>query len=82
MGEVAGIEPRLTRALSHPLRMKILDQLRAGVASSSELSQQLGTRQGVISYHAKVLVQYGCLELVHNAPREGAVVESYFGLPA
>lgn len=80
MGEVAGIEPRLTRALSHPMRLEILNCLRAGVASSSELSRQLGARQGVVSYHAKVLVQYGCLELVHNARREG-IVESYFGLP-
>jgi hypothetical protein len=61
--------------------MEILRCLRAGIASSSELARQLGARQGVISYHAKVLVHYGCLELVHNAPREGAVVESYFGLP-
>lgn len=80
MGEVPGIEPRLTRALSHPMRMEILNRLRAGAASSSELSEQLGARQGVIAYHAKVLVQYGCLELVHSAPREGAM-ESYFGLP-
>jgi DNA-binding transcriptional ArsR family regulator len=60
--------------------MEILNRLRAGAASSSELSEQLGARQGVISYHAKVLVQYGCLELTHNAPRGGAM-ESYFGLP-
>lgn len=80
MGEVPGIEPRLTRALSHPMRMEILQCLRAGVASSSELAQRLGARQGVISYHAKVLVQYGCLELVHNTPR-GRAVDSYFGLP-
>jgi DNA-binding transcriptional ArsR family regulator len=81
MGEVPGIEPRLTRALSHPMRLEILDRLRTGAASSSELSEQLGARQGVISYHAKVLVQYGCLELIHSAPRGGAV-ESYFGLPS
>lgn len=80
MGEVPGIEPRLARALSHPMRMEILNRLRAGAASSSELSEQLGARQGVISYHAKVLVQYGCLELIHSAPRGGAM-ESYFGLP-
>lgn len=80
MGEVPGIEPRLARALSHPMRMEILNRLRAGAASSTELSEQLGARQGVISYHAKVLVQYGCLELIHSAPRGGAM-ESYFGLP-
>lgn len=60
--------------------MEILNRLRAGDASSAELSEELGARQGVISYHAKVLVQYGCLQLVHSVPRGGAV-ESYFGLP-
>jgi len=62
------------------MRLEILNQLRTGVASSSELSEQLGARQGVVSYHAKVLVHYGCLQLIHSAPRGGAV-ESYFGLP-
>ncbi len=80
MGEVAGIEPRLTKAMSHPMRLEILQKLQGGVASSSELSEQLGARPGVVAYHAKVLVQYGCLELIHSAPRGGAM-ESYFGLP-
>lgn len=80
MGEVPGIEPRLTKALSHPMRMEILQKLQTGVASSTELSEQLGARPKVVAYHVKVLVQYGCLELIHSAPRGGAV-ESYFGLP-
>ena len=66
--------------MSHPIRMEILNRLRAGEASSAELSEQLGARQGVISYHAKVLLQYGCLQLIHSAPR-GVAVECYFGLP-
>ena len=79
MGEVAGIEPRLTKAMSHPMRIEILQKLQGGVASSTELSEQLGARPKVIAYHVKVLVQYGCLELIHSAPRGGAV-ESYFGV--
>ncbi len=79
MGEVPGIEPRLTKALSHPLRLEILQKLQAGAASSTELSEQLEARPKVVAYHVKVLVQYGCLELIHSAPRGGAV-ESYFGL--
>ena len=65
--------------MSHPLRIEILHKLQRGIASSTELSEQLGARPRVVAYHAKVLVQYGCLELVHSAPRGGAV-ESYFGL--
>jgi predicted transcriptional regulator len=80
MGEVAGIEPRLTKALSHPMRIEILQKLQRGVASSTELSRELGAQPKVVAYHVKVLVQYGCLELIHSAPQGGAV-ESYFGLP-
>ena len=61
------------------MRIEILQKLQAGIASSTELSEQLGARPKVVAYHAKVLVQYGCLELIHSAPRKGAV-ESYFGL--
>ena len=80
MREVATIEPRLTRAMEHPIRMGILQNLQSGVASATELSEQLGARQGVVSYHAKVLVHYGCLQLVHSTSRGGAV-DSYFRLP-
>ena len=79
MGEVSGIDPLLTKALSHPIRVEILQTLQGRVASSSELSRQLGAGHGVVAYHAKLLVQYGCLELVHSAPGRGAV-EHYFGL--
>jgi DNA-binding transcriptional ArsR family regulator len=81
MGEVAEIEPRLTKAMSHPMRIEILRKLQGGAASSAELSRQLEARPKVIAYHAKVLVQYGCLELIHTTPRGGTVVDSYFGLP-
>jgi DNA-binding transcriptional ArsR family regulator len=80
MGEVPGIEPRLTKAMSHPMRIEILRKLRGGVATLAELSEQLEARPKVVAYHVKVLVQYGCLELIHSAPQGGAV-ESYFGLP-
>lgn len=61
------------------MRIEILQKLHKGVASSTELSRELGAQPKVVAYHVKVLVQYGCLELVHSAPREGAV-ESYFGV--
>lgn len=66
--------------MEHPIRMGILQSLQGRVASATELSEQLGTRQGVVSYHAKVLVHYGCLQLVHRTSR-GSAVDSYFRLP-
>ncbi len=79
MEEVFWIDPLSTRALSHPIRVEILEVLQNRVASSAELSEQIGARQGVVSYHAKLLVHCGCLQLVHSALREGAV-ENYFSV--
>lgn len=66
--------------MEHPIRMGILHSVQNGVASATELSEQLGARQGVVSYHAKVLVHYGCLQLAHNTSR-GSAVDNYFRLP-
>lgn len=62
------------------MRIEILQKLQRGAASSTDLSRELGAQPKVVAYHVKVLVQYGCLELIHSAPQGGAV-ESYFGLP-
>jgi DNA-binding transcriptional ArsR family regulator len=73
------IDQELVKALSHPIRVEILEALQGRVASPTELSQEIDESLGVISYHAKTLVKCGCLELVHTEPRRGAV-EHFFGL--
>lgn len=73
------IDQELVKALSHPVRVEILEALQGRVASPTELSQEMDESLGVISYHAKTLVKCGCLELVHTEPRRGAV-EHFFGL--
>lgn len=73
------IDQELVKALSHPIRVEILEALQGRVASPTELSQEIDESLGVISYHAKTLVKCGCLELVHTEPRRGAI-EHFFGL--
>lgn len=73
------IDQELIKALSHPIRVEILEALQGRVASPTELSQEIDESLGVISYHAKTLVKCGCLELVHTEPRRGAI-EHFFGL--
>jgi DNA-binding transcriptional ArsR family regulator len=73
------IDPQLVKALSHPIRVEILQTLQGRIASSIELFEEIDERPGVVSYHAKMLVKYGCVELIHSAPRLGAV-ENYFGI--
>lgn len=70
----------LVRALSHPIRMEILEALQGRIASPAELSREMNQSLGVISYHAKTLVRCGCLELVHAEPRRGTL-ENFFGIP-
>jgi DNA-binding transcriptional ArsR family regulator len=72
-----GIEPRLIKALGHPLRQRILYTLGEGVASPSELSRKLGEPLGNVSYHVKILAECDAIELVKTAPVRGAVEHFY-----
>lgn len=48
------------RAVSHPLRMKLLGELRrSGPATSSELGRILGESSGSTSYHLRQLERFG-----------------------
>jgi DNA-binding transcriptional ArsR family regulator len=72
-------DQELAKALSHPIRVEILEALQGRVASAGELSQEMDQSLGVISYHAKTLVNCGCLELVQSKPARGSL-EHFFGL--
>jgi DNA-binding transcriptional ArsR family regulator len=72
-----GITEKLAKALAHPLRMRILTVLNEGVASPTQLSQQLGEPLGNVSYHVKTLLEFDCIELVKTEPRRGAVEHFY-----
>jgi DNA-binding transcriptional ArsR family regulator len=75
------IDPRLVRALAHPLRVKILEILTERVASPSLLSEELGAGLTHVAYHTRMLNQCDCLELVETAPRRGATEHFYKASP-
>jgi DNA-binding transcriptional ArsR family regulator len=75
----ARIDHELVRALSHPIRVNILEALQGRVGSPSELAKEMDESLGVVSYHTNTLVECGCLELVHTKPRRGAL-EHFFGV--
>jgi DNA-binding transcriptional ArsR family regulator len=51
------------RALSHPLRLELLDRLRTeGPATASLLAQRIGESSGATSYHLRQLARYGFVE--------------------
>ncbi|MDO8212823.1 transcriptional regulator [Conexibacter sp. CPCC 206217] len=71
-------DPRLIKALAHPLRIRILGILEEReMASPNELSDLLGVSLGVMSYHVRRLHALGFLELVKRTPRRGAIEHHY-----
>lgn len=50
-------------------------------ASPKELATQLGEKLGNVSYHVRILVRLGLIELVRETPRRGAVEHHYRSAP-
>jgi DNA-binding transcriptional ArsR family regulator len=66
-------DPGRLKALSHPLRRKILRQLSAhGPATSTTIGQVLGVNTGTSSYHLRLLEKHGFIEEIpeRSAGRE------------
>jgi DNA-binding transcriptional ArsR family regulator len=73
-----GTDHQLHKALSHPLRQRILQQLvEHGPASPKQIATALGERLGNVSYHVKMLRDLDCVELVDTRQRRGAIEHFY-----
>ena len=70
-------DPRVVKALNHPLRVEILRAIEENRASPVELSRRLDAPLGVVSYHVRVLADLGLIKLVKRTPRRGAVEHHY-----
>jgi DNA-binding transcriptional ArsR family regulator len=73
-------DPRLVKALAHPLRVQILGVLEERVASPSDLAEELGAPLGNVSYHVRQLHALGLIKLVKKTPRRGAIEHHYKAL--
>jgi DNA-binding transcriptional ArsR family regulator len=67
------VDPRLAKALSHPMRARILAILNERVASPNEIAAMIDERLPNVSYHVRALQELGCIELVRTAQRRGAI---------
>jgi DNA-binding transcriptional ArsR family regulator len=74
------VDPRLAKALSHPLRAHILVILNERVASPNEIAEMLGEPLPNVSYHVRALLDLDCVELVRTAQRRGAIEHYYRAL--
>ena len=52
----------MLKALAHPLRRRILAELRRGPASATTVAAALGKNTGVTSYHLRELARHGFVE--------------------
>lgn len=68
------------RALSHPIRVKILMGMNAPVRklSPSEFSEEAGVSMGLSAYHFRELAKAGCIEVVERVQRRGATEHRYY----
>jgi DNA-binding transcriptional ArsR family regulator len=67
----------VAKALSHPMRLRILHKLNQRVASPKVIADELGESLAVVSYHVKILAQLDCIELVETVQKRGALEHFY-----
>jgi DNA-binding transcriptional ArsR family regulator len=70
-------DPRLVKALAHPLRVQILAALQDRTASPSDLADELKAPLGNVSYHVRILAKLDLLKLVRKRQRRGAIEHLY-----
>jgi DNA-binding transcriptional ArsR family regulator len=72
------LDTSLAKALSHPLRLQILETLGLrGEGSPRRLAEELGERLPNVSYHVRILHELGFIELTRTAQRRGAIEHFY-----
>jgi DNA-binding transcriptional ArsR family regulator len=82
MHPITNIEdPRYVKAMSHPLRVRILALLEERTASPVELAGWLGATLGTTAYHVRTLERIGLIELVRETRVRGAVEHHYRAKP-
>jgi DNA-binding transcriptional ArsR family regulator len=70
-------DPRYVKAMSHPLRVRILAMLDERQASPNQLAGWLDASLGTVAYHVRTLLQLGLIELVDETRVRGAVEHHY-----
>jgi DNA-binding transcriptional ArsR family regulator len=77
-GRDRSLDPNLAKALSHPLRQRILERLSVGgEASPTQIARLLDARLPNVAYHVRVLLELNCIELVRTRQVRGALEHYY-----
>ena len=75
--EEAAAHKRLAAAISHPLRLQILDVLHRREASPRDIALEIGAKVGDVAYHVIRLRDVGAIELVRTEPTRGTLKHFY-----
>src|ERR1700742_2257839 len=70
-------DPRWLRAISHPIRIRLLAMLDEEAASPVVLASKLEQPLGTVAYHVRTLYDLGLLDLVSTRQRRGATEHYY-----
>jgi DNA-binding transcriptional ArsR family regulator len=70
-------DPRLVKALAHPLRVRILALLERGPATPKQVAAALGAPLENLSYHVRTLRDFGFIDLEERRMVRGAVEHQY-----
>jgi DNA-binding transcriptional ArsR family regulator len=70
-------DPRLVKAIAHPIRLRILAELESGMKSPTEVAASLDASVGTVAYHFRQLASLGLIKLAKRTPRRGAVEHHY-----
>jgi DNA-binding transcriptional ArsR family regulator len=73
-------DPRYVKALSHPLRVRVLALLQERTATPRQLAEWLDASLGTVSYHVRALHDFGLIELVDTTQVRGAIAHHYRAL--
>lgn len=77
VSELFHVDAAALRVLAHPLRSRLLSQLRLrGAATATELAAQLSTNTGATSYHLRKLADVGLVTETATGPGRRRVWEA------
>lgn len=70
-------DPRLVKALAHPMRLQILSVLEQRTASPKQIADEIDQPLTHVSYHVRQLAELGVITLVSTRQRRGAIEHLY-----
>jgi DNA-binding transcriptional ArsR family regulator len=70
-------DPRYVKAMSHPIRVRLMAILDERTATPNELSKLVGATLGTTAYHVRTLERLGLLKLVKETKVRGAIQHHY-----